>query len=66
MWRGRSGRVVMTGVAAADAVPASKAALRVDFLPGCWMRPDEPLDDENPIDYGPDSSTYDGAGSALA
>lgn len=50
---GRSGRVVMTEELV-PSVPASKAALRAAILP-LLDESDEPLDDENLIDYGLDS-----------
>ncbi len=50
---GRSGRVVMTDELV-PAVPASKAALRALVLP-LLDESDEPMDDENLIDYGLDS-----------
>ncbi|WP_312624542.1 isochorismatase [Scandinavium sp.] len=49
---GRSGRVVMTEELLP--LPASKAALRAAILP-LLDESDEPLDDENLIDYGLDS-----------
>ncbi len=49
---GRSGRVVMTEELLP--LPASKAALRALILP-LLDESDEPLDDENLIDYGLDS-----------
>ncbi len=48
---GRSGRVVMTESLLPTPVPASKAALRALILP-LLDETDEPLDDENLIDYG--------------
>ncbi|CCU25632.1 isochorismatase [Salmonella enterica subsp. enterica serovar Agona str. 57.A.08] len=51
---GRSGRVVMTESLLPTPVPASKAALRALILP-LLDETDEPLDDENLIDYGLDS-----------
>lgn len=50
---GRSGRVVMTDELL-PSVPASKAALRALVLP-LLDESDEPMDDENLIDYGLDS-----------
>ena len=50
---GRSGRVVMTDELL-PSVPASKAALRALILP-LLDESDEPMDDENLIDYGLDS-----------
>lgn len=50
---GRSGRVVMTDELL-PSVPASKAALRAVILP-LLDESDEPMDDENLIDYGLDS-----------
>ncbi|MFP3098336.1 isochorismatase [Kluyvera sichuanensis] len=50
---GRSGRVVMTDELL-PSVPTSKAALRALVLP-LLDESDEPLDDDNLIDYGPDS-----------
>ncbi|MCX8289524.1 isochorismatase [Enterobacter pseudoroggenkampii] len=50
---GRSGRVVMTDELL-PSVPASKAALRELILP-LLDESDEPMDDENLIDYGLDS-----------
>ena len=50
---GRSGRVVMTDDLL-PSVPASKAALRELILP-LLDETDEPMDDENLIDYGTDS-----------
>ncbi|RAU30692.1 isochorismatase [Enterobacter sp. ECC-175] len=50
---GRSGRVVMTDELL-PSVPASKAALREAVLP-LLDESDEPMDDENLIDYGLDS-----------
>ncbi|STQ13414.1 2,3-dihydroxybenzoate-AMP ligase [Enterobacter cloacae] len=50
---GRSGRVVMTDDLL-PSVPASKAALRELILP-LLDETDEPMDDENLIDYGLDS-----------
>jgi len=50
---GRSGRVVMTEELM-PSVPGSKAALRAVILP-LLDESDEPLDDENLIDYGLDS-----------
>ena len=50
---GRSGRVVMTDELL-PSVPATKAALRELILP-LLDESDEPLDDENLIDYGLDS-----------
>jgi bifunctional isochorismate lyase/aryl carrier protein len=49
---GRSGRVVLTQELLP--LPASKAALREIILP-LLDESDEPLDDENLIDYGLDS-----------
>ncbi|EDN3388058.1 phosphopantetheine-binding protein, partial [Salmonella enterica] len=49
-----SGRVVMTESLLPTPVPASKAALRALILP-LLDETDEPLDDENLIDYGLDS-----------
>ncbi|MEH0726934.1 isochorismatase, partial [Klebsiella pneumoniae] len=49
---GRSGRVVMTEELLP--IPVSKAALRALILP-LLDESDEPLDDENLIDYGLDS-----------
>lgn len=51
---GRSGRVVMTQELLPTPVPASKEALRSVILP-LLDESDEPLDDENLIDYGLDS-----------
>ncbi len=65
MWPGRSGRVVMTESLLPTPVPASKAALRALILP-LLDETDEPLDDENLIDYGLDSVRMMGAGGALA
>lgn len=50
---GRSGRVVMTDELL-PSVPATKAALRALILP-LLDESDEPMDDENLIDYGLDS-----------
>ena len=50
---GRSGRVVMTDDLL-PSVPVSKAALRELILP-LLDETDEPMDDENLIDYGLDS-----------
>ena len=51
---GRSGRVVMTQELLPTPVPASKTELRALILP-LLDESDEPLDDENLIDYGLDS-----------
>lgn len=51
---GRSGRVVMTEELLPAPVPKSKDALRALILP-LLDESDEPLDDENLIDYGLDS-----------
>ncbi|WP_194205406.1 isochorismatase [Superficieibacter sp. 1612_C1] len=51
---GRSGRVVMTEELLPAPVPKSKEALRALILP-LLDESDEPLDDENLIDYGLDS-----------
>ena len=51
---GRSGRVVMTQELLPTPVPASKDALRSVILP-LLDESEEPMDDENLIDYGLDS-----------
>ncbi len=60
---GRSGRVVMTEELLP--LPASKAALRALILP-LLDESDEPLDDENLIDYGLDSVRMMAPGRPLA